>query len=83
MHKTKRTIGIGLGLVFIFYLLTTLSEISKNVEFLKYFSIYTLADVRNVISNIKINPIMIIISLIITVIFITFSYVKYNKKELV
>lgn len=82
MHKTKKTIGISLGMVFIFYLLNVLSEISTKVEFIKYFSIYTLADIRNVISNIEINPIMIIVSLVITIIFIIGTYIRYNKKEL-
>ena len=83
MHKTKKTIGISLGMVFIFYLINVLSEISSNVEFLKYFSVYTLADIRNVIANVSINPVMIIISFTITILFIILSYVRYDKKELV
>ena len=83
LHKTKRTIGISLGLVFIFYLLNVLSELSTKVEFLKYMSIYTLADVRNVILDVKINPIMIIISVVITLITLIGSIIKYQKKELV
>ena len=83
MHNTKKNIGISLGMVFIFYLLNMLSEVSTKAEFLKYFSIYTLADVRNVISYIKLNPILIVISLIITIIAITGTYINYNKKELV
>ena len=82
LHKTKKTIGISLGLVFIFYLLNVLSELSSKVEFLKYFSIYTLASIRNVILDICINPINVIISIMITLIFIVCSYIKYNKKEL-
>ncbi len=83
LHKTKKTVGISLGLVFIFYLLNVLSETSKNVEILKYFSIYTLADIRNVILKTAINPINILISLGITILFIICSYIRYNKKELV
>lgn len=83
MHKTKKTIGISLGIVFIFYLLNTLSEIASKVEFLKYFSIYTLADTRNVILNTNINPIIILISLSITTITIIGTYIIYNKKELI
>ncbi|MEE3343792.1 MAG: ABC transporter permease subunit [Bacilli bacterium] len=82
LHKTKKTIGIGLGLVFIFYLLNVLSELSSNVEFLKYFSIYTLADVRNVILDISINPLNVLISIIVTLVFIIGSYMRFNKKEL-
>lgn len=83
LRKKKSAIGISLGLVFIFYLLNVLSELSDKVEFLKYFSIYTLADTRNVLIDLKINPMMIIISLIITCIFIGLSYIKYQNKELV
>ena len=83
MHKTKKTVGISLGLVFIFYLINVVSELSENVEFLKYFSIYSLADVRNIITNTTINPITIIVSIAITIIFIVGTYINYNKKELI
>ncbi len=83
LHKTKKSFGIGLGIVFIFYILNIMSELSEKVELLKYLSIYTLADIRNVISDIKINPIIVSISIFITAIFIIGSYIRYNKKELV
>lgn len=83
LHKTKKTIGISLGLVFVSYLFSVLSELSSNVEFLKYFSVYTLSDVRNVMSDITINPINIVISIVITLIFIIASYIRYNRKELI
>ncbi len=83
MHKTKKTVGISLGMVFLFYLLSVLSELSENVSILRYFSIYTLADTRGIITNTRINPICIVISLVITITFIILSYIRYNKKELV
>ncbi len=83
LHKTRKTIGISLGLVFLSYILSVLSELSTKVEFLKYFSIYTLADTRNVIVNTSIAPIVVIISLLITFVFIIGSYIRYNRKELV
>ena len=82
-NKQKKMIGISLGIVFISYILNTLSTLSSNVEFLKYFSIFTLADIRNIITNNVINPIIIIISIIISLIFLVLTIVKYNKKELV
>ena len=82
-HKTKKMIGISLGLVFIFYIINVLSELSNKVEFLKYFSVYTLADTRNVILNTKLNPMVLLISLFITTLFISLSYYFYNKKELI
>lgn len=83
MQKTKKAIGISLGMVFIFYLLSLISEMSSNVEFIKYFSLYTLADVRDVIANETINPINILISVAISAIFIICTYVRYNKKDLI
>ena len=82
MHKTKKTLAISLGIVFFFYIISILSELSDKVEFLKYFSIYTLADTRNVLSKVEINPINVNVSIIITIVFIIFSYIRYNKKEL-
>ena len=83
LHKTNFNIGIGLGMVFIFYILNMLSELSDKVSYLKYFSIYTLADTRNVIMDVKMNPILILISFAITIFFIILSYIKYQKKELI
>lgn len=83
MHKSKKTMGIGLGLVFLSYFLNVISELSDKVNFLKYFSIYTLADVRGVISDIKLSPMIIAISICLTICFISLSYYKYEKKELV
>lgn len=83
LHKTKKTIGISLGLVFVFYILSVLSELSDKVEFLKYFSIYTLADTRNIMANVNINPFYILFSFVITFIFLFGSYIRYEKKELI
>ena len=82
-HKTKKTFGISLGVALASYFLQILSEMNEVTEFFKYFTVYTLADIRNVIVNISINPIMIILSLMITAIFIVCSFIRYEKKELV
>ena len=82
-HKTKKVIGISLGMVFVFYLLNVLSELSNKIEFLKYFSIYTLTDMRNIISNVQINYINIVCSILITTVFIIGTYIRYEKKELI
>lgn len=81
-HKTKKMLGISLGIVLISYVLNTLSMLSETTELLKYFSIFTLADIRNVIINIEINPLMIIISIILSTLFFILTIKNYNKKEL-
>lgn len=55
----------------------------ESTEFLKYISIFTLADIRNVIVNVSINPVMIVLTILITAIFMTLTIVRYEKKELI
>lgn len=81
-HKTKKTLGISLGIVFISYFLQIISEMSETTEFLKYISIFTLADIRNVIVNISINPIMVLLSIMFFIVFIVLTLIHYNHKEL-
>ena len=82
-HKTKKTLGISLGIVFLSYFLNVISELSKETEIFKYFSIFTLADIRNVILDTKINPIMIVITFVLSIILVSLTLFRYNKKELV
>lgn len=81
-NKTKKTFGISLGIAFASYFLQILSEMNEVTEFLKYFTTYTLADIRNVIVDSSINPIMVIISIAITILFAVLSYIRYKNKEL-
>ncbi|MDD6466682.1 MAG: ABC transporter permease subunit [Erysipelotrichaceae bacterium] len=82
-HKTKKTLGISLGLVFVSYFLNVLSEMGESTKFLKYISVFTLADIRNVIVDVAINPLMVVISIGITAIFLILTWIRYEKKELV
>ncbi len=76
-------LGISLAIVLISYVLQMLSQIAESVEFLKYASIFTLADIRNVIIEVSINPIIVLISMILTGLFFTLTILNYEKKELV
>ena len=82
-HKTKKTIGISLGIVFISYFLSIVSEMGESTEFLKYVSIFTLADTRNVILDVKINPLIVGVSLTLMVVFMGLTLIHYKRKELV
>lgn len=82
-HKSKKMIGIALALVMFSYVIQTVSSMGKEVEFLKYLSVFTLADIRNVILNGYINFIMIIITTVISLLFGYLTIKRYNRKELV
>lgn len=82
-HKTKKTIGVSLGIVFASYFFNMIAELSSKTEFLKYVSAFTLADIRNVIANSSINVYMVLISIVISLLFIVFTIIHYNRKELI
>ena len=82
-HKTKKTLGISLGIVFASYFINIISELGESTKALKYISIFTLSDIRNVISNVYINLFMFGLSISITLIFMILTYIRYKKKELV
>lgn len=82
-HKTKKTLGISLGIVFASYFLNIVSELGESTEFLKYVSIFTLADVRNVIIERAINPVMVVATALLVVGFTALTIIRYERKELV
>lgn len=81
-HKTKKTLGISLGIVFASYFFNIIAEMGESTEFLKYVSVYTLADIRNVILNASINPLLVSLTIGITVILIVLTMIHYERKEL-
>jgi len=81
-HKTKKTLGISLGIVFASYFFNIIAEMGESTEFLKYVSVYSLADIRNVILNASINPLLVSLTIGITVILIVLTMIHYERKEL-
>ena len=81
-HKTKRMLGVSLAIVLISYVLQMLSQIAESVEFLKYFSVFTLADIRSVITEVAINPIIVLVSMGLVGISFSLTIINYNRKEL-
>lgn len=82
-HKTKNTIGISLGIVFASYFLNVVSEVSEETEMLKNISVFTLADIRNVIMDVKINPYLVGVTMALAILFLGLTLLRYNKKELI
>ena len=81
--KCKKMLGVSLGIVMVSYILNTLAVLSSDIEFLKYVSVFTLADIRNVIVDGRINPLMVIISIGLSVVLFSLTLSRYEKKELI
>ncbi|MDD4734122.1 MAG: ABC transporter permease subunit [Bacilli bacterium] len=82
-NKIKKTIGIGLAVVFISFFIQMISMMGKKIEWFKYLSFHTLSDSRNIIKTAEMDYRFLIISMFLSLMFIILTYVKYNKKELV
>lgn len=82
-HKSKKMLGLSLGIVLLSYVFQMFSQISDSVEFFKYFSVFTLSDVRGVIINDSLSLIAIAVSVCLSLVFMFLTLYRYNKKELV
>lgn len=80
-RKTKKIIGLSLGITFISYILNMLSTISTSVSNLKYLSVFTLADTRNVLLNSNINISMVLLTILLVFFLLFATIYNYNKKE--
>jgi hypothetical protein len=75
--------GLCIGITFISYFLNAFSAMNESTEALKYMSVYTLSDVRNIITEVEINPVYIGISIGISAIMLLLTLYRYEKKELI
>ena len=82
-QKTKQTFGVSLGLVFISYFLQVLSGIGEKFAFLKLYSVFSLADTRNIIENVNFDYRLALISISLLILFSILSLFRYNRKNLV
>ena len=72
-----------MGIVMVSYMLQVISTMFEDLEFLKYLSAFTLADLRNVITEGVINPITIVITIVASIILYLVTLFRYDRKELV
>lgn len=82
-RKTKKITGIVLGITLASYLFNIFSELSEVTEFLKYISVFTLADIRGVIQTGQLDLGMVVLTVLLTIILTGATIYRYNKKEFI
>lgn len=82
-RKTSKMFGLSIGITFVSYVLNVVSDMDDSVKALKYVSLYTLADIRKVITEARINPLFVAISIVLSAILLLAALKRYEKKELV
>lgn len=80
--ELKFSIGLGAGLGMIFFLVQMLSQVSDDIEFLKYFTPLTLFSPENIIKY-DIESFMYLgVLLISAVVFFVITMKKFKKRDL-
>lgn len=78
----RGSIGIGLGLALAFYFMNLVCNMTEQAEFLRYITPYAYAEASNIISDGKLDTVLIVIGIIIAVIGAAVGFVKYTKKDI-
>ena len=78
----RGSIGIGLGLALAFYFMNLVCNMTEQAEFLRYITPYAYAEASNIISEGKLDTVLIVIGIIIAVIGAAVGFVKYTKKDI-
>ena len=78
----RGSIGIGLGLALAFYFMNLVCNMTEQAEFLRYITPYAYAEASNIISEGRLDTVLIVIGIIIAVIGAAVGFVKYTKKDI-
>lgn len=78
----RGSIGIGLGLALAFYFMNLVCNMTEQAELLRYITPYAYAEASNIISEGKLDTLLIVIGIIIAVIGAAVGFVKYTKKDI-
>ncbi len=77
------TMGLGLGIAAVFYFLNLISNISGQVEFLRYLTPFAFADASDIVAKGSIDSVLTGLGLVYTLIGICAGTWYYSKKDIV
>ncbi len=75
-------VGAGLGIVFGMYFINIIANLTEEAESLKFITPYSYTDGAYIINNTAIEAKYLIAGIVISVICITATYLKYTKKDI-
>lgn len=75
-------LGIGLGVAFVFYFMNILSNLTEELEFVKFITPFSYADGAHIIPEGSIEIKYLAVGIVITAVGIAAAYLKYNKKDI-
>ena len=78
----RGSIGIGLGIATMMYFLNLISNITKEAEFLKYFTPFAYAEGTDIVTDVSLDGGLVALGLACGVLGIAVAYWKYCKKDI-
>lgn len=81
LKNSRKSITVGIGIFFISYFIGMVSKLKENLKFLKYFSPSEFGDPSIMIKT-GFDKYMLVIGLGLIIFSVFFTYVNYNKKDM-
>ncbi len=78
--KTRKAMGVALGIIMGMYVVNMIAKMSDNVEFLKYFTPFGYIDSADIVTNGAL-PLCSIVVVIIIIVFVWGLWFRYERKE--
>lgn len=78
----RGSIGFGLGLALAFYFMNIVCNISEGANFLRYITPYAYAEASNIISEAKLDVMLIVIGAFIAAAGASIGFIRYTKKDI-
>ena len=75
-------LGLGIGIAFAFYFINILSNITNELNALKYLTPFSYTDAGYIVDNAAFDIKYLAVGTVVTVIAVVLAFVKYRKKEI-
>lgn len=78
----KGSVGVGLGIAAMMYVLNLIANIAESAEFLKYITPFGYCEGADIVKDKALNGTMVTVGMIFCAAGITAAYVKYTRKDI-
>ncbi len=78
----KGSVGVGLGIAAMMYFLNLIANIADVAKFLKYITPFGYCEGADIVSNGRLDGVMVAVGTVIGIGGITIAYLKYTKKDI-
>ena len=80
---SRSGLGIGLGLTGLLYFISIIANLTKEAEFLRYFSPFSYADAASIIAEVKVDVPLITLAVICCAVSTFIAFWQYKRKDIV